>query len=314
MFLVSLALAACATVPAPTAPPAGDPTAAARLLVRLDGGAGAYPGTPAIHIADYLTDGTVIRQHAGALEVNRLTEAGLATVVSTLTAATDLLATPVRIAPRSTILPADSAWDMPMGIVEAMNSFVLERPDGTRYTVSAPSRPRVAGEAAPDPTVERVTTLADALRDPEALVGAGGLAGPWEPYQPARMGIFLILETLHDPQIIADGVIPHVGPTDWLFTNPPLTFGTVFKGPGDHVTRRCALLPFAEASTAIVRLSTLGRGMSGSEVASHVAAGFIWNSGVLLWVDGDQATNVSMQALALMPEDGAASCIDALSY
>ncbi|HEX7473018.1 MAG TPA: hypothetical protein VF323_08030 [Candidatus Limnocylindrales bacterium] len=314
LLLVSLALAACAAAPGPTAPPGSDPTAAARLLVRLDGGAGAYPGSPAIHVADYLTDGTVIRKHAGVLEIDRLTEAGLATVVSTLTAATDLLATPVRIAPRSTVLPADSTGNMPMGIVEAMNSFVLERPDGTRYTVSAPSRPRTAGDPSPDPTVEGLTALADALRDPEALVGSGGLAGPWEPYQPAKMGVFLILESLNDPQIINDGVVPHVGPTDWTFANPPLTFGTVFKGPGDHVTRRCALLPSQEVAAAMAHMSRFGGRFTEGDAASHVAAGFIWNSGVLLWVDGDQATSVSMQALALMPEDGAASCIDALSY
>lgn len=313
LLLISLALSACATTPRPTVRPAGEQSAAPRLLVRLDLGVGGYPGLPAGHVADYLTDGTVIRKRAGVLESNRLTESGLATVVATLAAAADLLATPLRIEPRNTILPVDATHNMPELVSEPLNTFVLERPDGTRYVVSAPSRPRVAG-AAPDPTVEGLTALADAMRDPEALVGSGGLAGPWETYRPAKMAVFVTLEAAFG-QILTDGVIPRLSPADWLFKSTPDTFGAVFTGPGSTIiTRRCALLSTAEASAAITHLSKFGGKFNGSQPASQIAAGFTWGSDILLWVDGSQATTIYLQAEALMPEDGAVSCLDALSY
>lgn len=295
-------------------PPAGVPTAAPRLLVRLNHSPCGWPGFPGQHFTDYLTDGTVIWVHGGVLESNRLTEAGLATVQATLAAAANHLATPLRIEARETVLPMNSTRNMPEGICEPVNTFVLERPDGSRYAVIAPSRPRAAGDPAPDPTVEGLTALGNALADPATLVGSGGLAGPWETYQPARMAVFLILQKINEPAIVTDGVIPQVSPTDWPFTGTPDTFGTVFKGPGDFITRRCALLPTAEASTAITSLSKFGGKSSGGQAARRIAAGFTWGSDILLWVDGSQATSVYVQAEALMPEDGAVSCIDALSY
>ena len=90
-------------------------------------------------------------------------------------------------------------------------------------------------------------------------------------------------------------------------------FGAVFKGPGEYVTYRCALLPSQEASTAITHLSRFGGRFTEGQLASQVAGGLIWGGDILLWVDGNQATSIYMQALALMPEDGSASCIDALT-
>jgi hypothetical protein len=294
--------------------PNADPTIAPRLLVRLNHSPSGWPGFPGQHFTDYLTDGTVIRVHGEVMERNRLTEAGLATVVTTLASAAGLLDTPLRIEARETVLPVDSTRSMPEGISEPVNTFVQERPDGSRYAVIAPSRPRFAGDPAPDATVEGLTALGFALADPATLVGSGGLAGSWETYQPARIAIFLTLETVNDPVIVTNGVIPHVDPTDWPFKSTPLTFGTVFKGPGTHVTQRCALLPSAEALTAIASLSKFGGRFSEGQAASQIAAGFTWWSDILLWVDGSQATTLFLQAEALMPEDGAASCIDALSY
>ena len=313
LLLFSLALSACAATPAPTVGTAVDSNAVPRLLVRLDLGSSGYPGFPAGHVTDYLTDGTVIRKQDGVLERNRLTEAGLATVVATLAAADDLLATPLRIEPRETILPVDNTRDMPSLWSEPLNTFVLERADGSRYTVNAPSRPRVAG-AAPDPTIEGLTALADALRDPATLVGSGGLAGPWQTYQPDRIAVFLTLQTLNDPVFVTDGVTPQVSPTDWPFEGTPDTFGTVFDGPGDFVTDRCALLPGADASTAIASLSKFGGNFSEGRAASLMDAGFTWFSDPLLWVDGNTATSVFLRAQALMPEDGSIRCLDALSY
>lgn len=309
LLLITLVVSGCATAPGPaTTDQASGPPVAPHLLIRLDEGTGGYPGFPSGHLADYLTDGTVVREHGGILETNRLTEAGLATVKATVNEAADLLSQPLRIEPLSTIIPMSNTNPMPGQVSEQLNTFVLERPDGTRYTVSAPSRPH-----ADDPTVEGLTSLGDALRDPEALVGAGGLAGPWKPYQPTATGVFLILETLNEPQVFTDGVIPHLSQADWPFEGSPLTFGSVFTGPGDHVTRRCALLPAGEVLTALASLSKFGGRFGDGQAEKQLAAGRIWWSDGLLWGNVNQYSAVTMQAWTLMPEDGAVSCLDALS-
>jgi hypothetical protein len=309
LLLITLVVAACATAPgSATAPQASGPSVASHLLIRLDLGTGGYPGFPSGHLADYLTDGTVVREHGGILESNRLTEAGLATVTATVSEAARLLNQPLRIEPLSTIIPMSTTNPMPGQVSEPLNTFVLERPDRTRYTVSAPSRPH-----ADDPTVEGLTSLGNALRDPEALVGAGGLTGPWKPYQPAAIGVFLILETLNDPQIFTDGVMPHLSQADWPFTGSPLTFGNVFKGPGDHVTRRCALLPADDVLTAFASLSKFGGRFGDGQAERQLATGRTWWSDILLWGKVNQFSAVTMQAWTLMPEDGSVSCLDALS-
>src|SRR5664279_132209 len=65
---VFLALSGCATAPALSSSPGGDPTSVPRLLVRLDLAGVGWPGLPVQHVADYLTDGTVIRVHDGVLQ------------------------------------------------------------------------------------------------------------------------------------------------------------------------------------------------------------------------------------------------------
>lgn len=151
-LLASLALASCAVAAGPTLHPASDPTGPPRLLVRLNSGVSGWPGYPGQRVTDYLTDGTVIRVHERLLEIDRLTDAGLARVTTRLAAAAALLATPLRIAPRSTILPMDSTRNMPMGLVEPVNTFVLERADGTRYAVTAPDRAPSPRTRLPMPT------------------------------------------------------------------------------------------------------------------------------------------------------------------
>jgi hypothetical protein len=315
LLLLSLAVAACAAAPGPSVPPVSSnagpavSVAAPRLVVRLLSGGG-WPGTPGRHVADYLADGTVIQLNGATLETNRLTETGLASLRATLAMNAELLATPMRIAPRATVIPAEDPTDMALGVSEGVNTFVLERPDGSRYTVTAPDRhPGDLIVSDPDPVVDGLTALAEALSDPATLAGAGGLADPaWTTYQPAKTAVFLTLEELADPSFLFDGVIPHVGPTDWPFENAPHAFGTSFKGPG-LIGRRCAFLPSAEAGTALASLSTVG----GQRAAAQIAAGRAWRSDVLIWVDGSKATFLGLQALALMPEDSAVSCIDALS-
>jgi hypothetical protein len=263
------------------------------------------------HVADYLSDGTVIRVKGGTMETNRLTESGLAALHAVLAANADLLTTPMQIAPRSTVVPVPN--NIPSGIVERVNVFILERSDGTRYTVSAPSRH--AGDffpAVPDPVADRLTALGDGLADPTAALGSGAFTdSDWKPYQPALTGVFLILQELSlDNQVVSDGVIPHVGPAEWPFEGSPQTFGGTYKGPGTHVTRRCAFLPSADVATAVVALSKVVR----QKQASPASTAGSWHSGSLLWVTSNQATIVNVQALPLLPEDGALSCADALTY
>jgi hypothetical protein len=315
LVLLSLAVGACAAAPAPSVPPDSsnaDPAvsiAAPRLLVRLVAGGG-WAGTPGRHVADYLADGTVIRLNGATLESNRLNETGLASLRMTLATNAELLATPMRIAPRATVIPAEDPTDMAMGLSESVNTFVLERPDGSRYTVTAPDRhPGDLIVSDPDPVVDGLTALADALSDPATLAGAGGVANPaWTTFQPAKTAVFLTLEELSDPSFLSDGVIPQIGPTDWPFKGTPHAFGTSFKGPG-LIARRCAFLPSADAGTALASLSKDG----GQRAAAEIAAGRAWRSDVWAWVDGSKATLLNLQASALMPEDADVSCIDALS-
>jgi hypothetical protein len=306
LLLFALALSGCATASGPTSGAA--PTSTARLLVRLNVGWGGG-GEFGRHVADYLADGTVIRLHGSTLERNRLNESGLDKLRGLLATNADLLTTPMQIAPRSTIVPVPN--NIPAGIVERVYSFILERPDGTRYAVRSPSRHAwdfLAGGH--DPIVERLTALGDALADPASVFGSGAFADSWSTWQPVKTAIFLILqETTIDNDVVSDGVIPHIGPTDWPFKNDPHNFGTVYKGPGDHVTRQCAFLPSAEAATGLIGLSKQG----GQKAANEMAAGLAWRVSSLLWVSGRQATFVSVQAFALLPEDGAVSCADALS-
>lgn len=303
VIVVSMAVGACGSSSSNAGPSPG-----ARLLVRLNVG---YGPSPDRHVADYLSDGTVIRVRDEMMETNRLTEGGMAALQAVLAANADLLTTPMQIAPRSTVVPVPN--NIPSGIVELVNAFILERSDGTRYTVSAPSRH--AGSAlagGDDPVVERLTALGDGLSDPATLLGPGAFTDPeWQPYQPALTAVYLILEELAvDDQVVSDGVIPHVGPTEWPFEGSPQTFGGLYKGPGTHVTRRCAFLPSADVSTAAVALSKL----LSQKQARPTPTPHPWRSGSLLWVTSNQATIVNVQALPLFPEDGGLGCADALIY
>jgi hypothetical protein len=262
------------------------------------------------HVADYLSDGTVIRARSGTMETNRLTDTGLAALHALLAANADLLTTPMQIAPRSTVVPVPN--NIPSGIVERVNVFILEKADGTRYSVSAPSRH--SGDffpAIPDPVADRLTALADGLADPAAALGSGAFTdSDWKPYQPTLTGVFLILQDLAlDNQVVSDGVIPHVSPAEWPFEGSPQTFGRSYKGPGTHVTWRCAFLPSADVASAVVALSKV----VGQKPASPTPTSGRWHSGSMLWVTSNQVTNVSVQTLPLLPEDGALSCADALT-
>ncbi len=178
------------------------------------------------HTADYLVDGTVIRwtnagaacepgMSCGVLERNTLTAAGLVALRALLAKDADLLTRPATIEPQ--IVPGQSTTGRP----NMINTFVLEQPDGSRYTVRAPSASSYDAAAwAPDPAIQRLNALAKDLTDPAALLGAGGLVNPaWEPFQPAKMAVFISISpapSQEDPTPIVDaqGIvsIPFGGP------------------------------------------------------------------------------------------------------
>ena len=345
LLLSSLAFAACASAPGPSLVPVptnSPPTAAPdapRLLIRLNVGAGPY--SIGRHTADYLSDGSIIRwtvvgsvcqlaQPCGTLERNTLTAAGLAGLRALMDQDADLLANPVTVIPQRS-----PGVDLKGGY--QVDTFVLERPDGSRYTVNAPNTSfRSADPSAPDPStwvpdpaIARLNALAAALIDPLTLVGSAGLAhAAWEAYQPPDVAVFIKLSKftlVHPTAIIGpNGSIvgvpfgppdyPDIGQVGWPFAAGAETFGTVFDasgtvwahGPG--ATFRCAFLPSAAALAAI---ASLPRSIGTSLVPGDVASGVTWESGSLRL---NAATVLSLRVVALMPVDAAASCLDALSY
>jgi hypothetical protein len=190
LLLLSLAVSACASGPGrsvialPPSPGASVGPAAPALVVRLDF-VNQRPESFGEHVADYLSDGTVIRlsghplvplqygEHPGTLEINKLTAAGMAWLHALLAKDADLLGQPKNIKEQS--LPGKSVT----GRGYLVDKFVLPRPDGSRYTVTVPSLTSTeASFWAPDPAITRLSALGQALADPTASVGAAGLASP----------------------------------------------------------------------------------------------------------------------------------------
>jgi hypothetical protein len=275
------------------------------------------------HTADYLVDGTVIRwtnagaacepgMSCGVLERNTLTAAGLVALRALLAKDADLLARPATIGPQ--MLPGQSTSGRP----NMIDTFVLEQPDGSRYTVRAPSASSYDAAAwAPDPAIQRLNALADDLTDPAALLGGGGLVNPaWEPFQPAKMAVFISISPAPSqadptPIVNAQGIvsIPFGGPKyremSWPFEGTPETFGTAFNGR--YSISRCAFLPSADAVAAIAGLPQMP---SRDFAAGDLAEGSAWQSESGIW--RDDVINLTM--VGLMPEDVAGSCADALAY
>ncbi len=289
----------------------------AKLLVRLDTGNIFYKVGQ--HVADYLTDGTVIRLHDGKLETNKLTATGLATVQALLDRESDLLSGPGRFEPklvRSALL---------FGPGTIGYHFILPAPDGSRFIVSSVNAwSPDAKNWVPDPAIDRLSALAGDLADPASLVGDTGLVDPaWLIYRPARMGVFLAIAPTRicgsDPNDNLDclSVSPPAGTsgTDWLFPGDPRAFGTAFTFAGD-TTRRCALLPGAEVDAAVANLplsADLAQKARDS-VAATLASGVTWESGYPFWPAGGPGFVIIVTVVALLPEDVAGPCADALRY
>lgn len=286
------------------------------LLIRLDMGE-EYFGLG--HSADYLTDGTVIRRASnGSLLRDTLTPSGLAAVRALLAKDTDLLAAPLVVTPQ--VAPGTH----PSLLGDMTDLFVLERADGTRYTVTVPST--TSGDAptwVPDPSITRLNALATALLDPVTLVGAGGLAHPaWVTYEPTTAALFVRLSAVArgpDPTSVFGG--PYIGDlrkTGWRFGEAPDTYGSSFNpypaqdvwvaaGSRYGMTYRCGFLPYADAITAFTSLDDEGRTFAPGDMAT----GGAWTSAtVQRWDDFE----LTLRARALLPEDVAGSCAEALAH
>jgi hypothetical protein len=319
LLLFSLALCACGRTGIKVA--SAEPTApdAPVLLIRLD--VGNFDWFFNRHVADYLSDGTVIRwaegpdcepgRPCGRLETNTLTAAGLAALRRLLAEDADLWAQPRGGVSQNV---PDEPWFYQANVV---NTVVLDRPDGSRYTFSAPSaRSRNAASWAPNPTAERLDALAETMRDPVTLVGPAGLVNPtWETYRPAKMAVFIRISEA-DPRALwtdrsfAGPEYSEFSETDWPLESLPDTFGTAFDAP-EGAVNRCGFVAGTDIEAVIAGLPADG----GKTLATgQLAAGRSWGHGGMLWRAKSPPMIISMWIVALMPEDGAVSCLDARSY
>ncbi len=289
------------------------------LLVRLDVGQEDFG--LGRHSADYLTDGTVIRwktgtgcgigQPCGTQERNTLTASGLTAVRAILAEDGDLLAVP-KVVERQ-IAPGKH----PLYYGDTIDTFVLERPDGTRYTVQVPSTTsRDASTWVEDPAITRLNALADAMLHPETL-GAGSLADPaWTACQPTATALIVRLTAAIKPVPFDGPFGPDIEKTGWPFVGSPDTFGTAFVPsvfhdnyfiPEPGSTFRCAFLASDGTLEAITSLPEAGASLA----RGYLVAGGVWGSSGLRWGDD---LDFSIRAVALLPEDIAGSCSDAFAY
>lgn len=339
-----LALEACATAPGPAASPGvpgipapanvPDPSRSGpTILIRLDVGRRGF-GTGQ-HRADYLSDGTVIRwtdvgsvcqpaQPCGTLQRNTMTASGLAAVHTLLANDADLLSQPANLAH----LPSGKSMDDGSDIT----TFVLERPDRSRYTVIAPTiSPASSGAWAADSAITRLGALSVALADPTTLVGSEGMANPtWTTYQPAKTAVFVKFVTIFSnlpptPNVDRNGNVgmpfappdvPDINSVGWPFAGAPDGFGGDFSpassgSTSDSAAYRCSFLPSADALTAI---ASLPREVGTSYAAGELAAGGNWQSGALRWSAKGPTAGLGLVAVSLLPEDATGSCADAFSY
>ena len=325
LLLLSLAVSACASglgrsvIALPPSPGVSAAVAAPALVVRLDF---VNPGLKSFgeHVADYLSDGTVIRlsghplvplqygDHPGTLEINKLTAAGMASLHALLAEDADLLGQPNDI--KEQLLPGKSVT----GRGYLVDRFVLPRLDGSRYTVTVPSLTSTeASFWAPDPRITRLSALGEALADPTTTVGAAGLASPvWTTYQPAQAALFVRSEQLTSAafaSMVAQDLWPTMDPSHWPFASPPGTFGSTFAGP--YGLEQCTFLPTADALTGFLAVPA---GPGPSLAASELGAGNETGSELMLWNAQNLMEDFSLDMAVLLPEDAVATCLEALSY
>jgi hypothetical protein len=274
------------------------------------------------HSADYLTDGTVIRwspnggttcsgvRLCGSLERNTLTATGQTAFRAALAEYVDLLGEPRVI--KSYLAPGNQS----SGRGELVDTFVQERPDGTRFTVTVPSTASYDAENwAPDPAITRLNVLAEAMLDPASLVGPSGLSDAvWTAYQPTAAAVIVRTTAAIKPVPFDGPYGPDIQTTGWPLGGAPDTFGSSFAQnpsadyyvPG--ATARCA---FLDNDTAVKAISSLPPSIGSTLAAGWMVAGLRWGSGHMRWGDD---LDFGMRAVTLLPEDVAGSCADAFAY
>jgi hypothetical protein len=296
-------------------------SAGPKLLIRLDVGRPyAKSGFGPQHVADFLSDGSVVRWAStddtcrlgfgcGVLERNRLTPSGLASLQALLSRDADLLAGPADF---------ESATDT--GIDDIL---VLERPDGSRYTIDVPSPdhhyPGAIEQVRP-PEVARLTSLARTLSVPTAVADLDWQTyeRDWQTYTPARMAVFVTVYDLPELNPNGFGDRDHSPVlTGWPFDGNPETFGGAFDDNPvpdyrqlvGRTSSRCAFLRSEEVESALTTLTSPSNGKRmDSIIASGDRARTVWR-----WSDKSPTTGVEMRIVGLLPEDTAGSCIDAIS-
>ena len=305
----ALILGACGPNPQPKpslipVPSSAAPSAAAGvdLLIRLD--VGNDERGVGKHTADYLSDGTVIRLAGGVMERNTLTATGLATLRARLAKDADLLGQAAVI--KAQALPGKTI----SGGAIITDTLILARPNGARYTISFPAISSLtAGAWVSDPALDRLNALVADITDPVSVVGSAGLVNAtWTAYQPASMAVFVTFSDV-STKFAEEKLAPDISATGWPFAGDPDTFGSAFVD-ANGTARRCAILPATDAMAAISRLKLVGSTLA----SKQLAAGGAWHSSTLLWAAKTPTTSLALIVVGLLPEDGAASCVDALAY
>ena len=180
------------------------------------------------------------------LEERGLSPAGLARVQARVAEDAGLLARDLSVDP----VPVPGKTASGHGAIGY--TFIAPTEAGGRATVRTLTAPSLdAGYWQPDPRIDRLTALGDALLDPEALAGPDGWADrEWSVHVPAKTAVFV-----H----VRDGVAPFSSPdvagTGWPLGDDPRTFGEPFASTMDAwPIARCAVLDAAAASTAAASL------------------------------------------------------------
>jgi hypothetical protein len=293
---------ATATPPATAAPPTPAPTPAATssstpaplaadIIVRLDVCADVCVDP---RREEYLADGRVIHLDLDTHDLleRRLSPAGLARVRFRVAADADLLARDLRVE------PVPVAGREPPGHGATGYTFIAPAATGGRATVRTLTADSLdEGYWQPDPRIDRLTALGDALLDPDALAGADGWADPaWSPYAPAKTAVFV-----HVRDGIAPFSSPDVGATGWPFGADPRTFGAAFASTMDAwPIARCALMDTAAADAAAAALPSGSLGEAGRRA--------LLRDGTMAWADRGLELEVLLRPL--LPDQEAMACGD----
>jgi hypothetical protein len=242
---------------------------------------------------EYLDDGRVVHLDltAGRLMERRLSPAGLARVEARVAADADLLGADL------TVDPVPLPGKEPPGHGAISYTFYAPADAGGRATVRTVTPGSLdAGYWTPDPRIDRLTALGDALLDPEALAGPDGWAeAAWAPYGAAKTAVFV-----HAREGIAPFSSPDLGANGWPGGGDPRAFGEPFASPLDAwPLARCAVVDAAEAAGAVAALP-------GPLDPSDPDA--FWREGTFGWEAG--GLEVLVVVRTLLPDEETLPCED----